>query len=161
MFPACLILGNLEGIFVKSLFVMFCFIFYEPFYVLHREAARLLKTPYKISGNCKDLKYCFKMVFMWQIQNKQCSTMESISFRIVRFVISPMIPVVFRYICLVISITFPLHEWAVFPVIDVLNLTISPEKRADTAQVMRQKAYKIAWFQKLTTLSRNKKRTTI
>ena len=45
-------LGNLEGIFVKSFFVMFClvnrevsFYFYEPFYVLHREAARLLKTP--------------------------------------------------------------------------------------------------------------------
>ena len=64
---------------------------------------------------------------------------------IVRFVINPLIPVVFRHIRLVISITFPLREWAVFLVSDVLNLKtyskskpISPENRADTAEVLRQ-----------------------
>ena len=64
---------------------------------------------------------------------------------IVRFVISPLIPFVFRQIRLVISITFPLREWAVFLVNDVLNLKtylkskpISPENRADTAEVLRQ-----------------------
>ena len=38
---------------------------------------------------------------------------------------------------------------------------ISPEKRADTPEVLRQKGHNIAWFQKLRTLSRNQKKTTI
>lgn len=83
---------------------------------------------------------------------------------IVRFVISPLIPVVFRHIRLVISITFPLREWAVFLVTDVLNLKtylkskpVSPENRADTAEVLCQNCT----VPKLRTLSRNKEKTTI
>ena len=119
----------------------------------------------KISGNRKYLKYCFKMVFVWQIQNKQLVQIvpyNGVTFiSIVRFVISPLIPVVFRHIRLVISITFPLREWAVFLVTDVLNLKtylkskpVSPENRADTAEVLSQNCT----VPKLRTLSRNKEK---
>ena len=81
---------------------------------------------------------------------------------IVRFVISPMIPFVFRQIRLVISITFPLHEWAVFLVIDVLNLTYLARKESRHSTSSETKGTQNCMVPKTkNTVSEQKKKKTI
>lgn len=118
----------------------------------------------KISGNCKYLKYCFKMVFLCKIQNKQCRlylTMESLSFRLSGLLSVHWYQLYSGRFVLLYQLLFHcmngLCSWWLMSEI----WPISPEKRADTPEVLRQKGHNIAWFQKLRTLSRNQKKTTI
>ena len=110
----------------------FRFIFMNLFAFCTVRQAGCLKL-LKISGNCKYLKYMPQngVCVANSEQTVQIVPYNGVTFiSIVRFVISPLIPVVFRHIRLVISITLPLGEWAVFLVIDVLNLTYLARKES-------------------------------